>query len=101
MRKIRADGEMVDALQVDLIASECEVVVAEKSDERFEVIAICVDGVDGDVPLVGEIVKKLADFVRHARAPGAMVNGMRRAARIAAFVLAYAPPRRPPWQTRT
>jgi hypothetical protein len=61
---------VIDALQIELIASNREVVVAEKSGERFEVIAIRGDGVDGDVPLVSEVVEKLADFVRHARAPG-------------------------------
>src|SRR3954453_506797 len=69
MRKVRADRKMIDALQIELIASEREVVVAEKSNERFEVIAIRRDGIDGDVPLVSEVVEKLADFVRHARAP--------------------------------
>src|SRR5207237_9438378 len=61
---------MIDALQIELIASEREVIIAKKSDERFEVIAIRGDGIDGDVPLVGEVIEKLADFVRHARAPG-------------------------------
>src|SRR3954468_13472469 len=60
MRKIRADRKMIDALQVELIAPEREVVVAEKSDERFEVISIRGDGVDGDVPLVSEVIEKLA-----------------------------------------
>src|SRR5205814_4269584 len=92
VREIRADGEMIDALQIELIAPEDEVIVAEKADERFEVIAIRGDGIDGDVPLVSEVVEKVADFVLHARAPVAMVNGMRRGARIEAFMLAYAPP---------
>src|SRR5437763_15095082 len=61
---------MIDALQIELIASEREVIIAKKSDERFEVVAIRGDGIDGDVPLVGEVIEKLADFVRHTRAPG-------------------------------
>jgi hypothetical protein len=60
---------MIDPPQIELIATKREVVVAKEGDERFEVDAIRVNGVARDVPLVGEIVEKVSDFVLHARRP--------------------------------
>ena len=67
MGQIRADGEVIDAPQVELIAAEGEVVVAEEAGERFEVVAVRGDGVQRNVPFVGEVVEELADLVGHAR----------------------------------
>src|SRR5436190_13004828 len=65
MRQIRADGDVVDALQVELITRECEVVVAEKAGEGLEVVAVGFDGVDRDVSLVRQVIEEIADLVFH------------------------------------
>ena len=71
--QIRAHRQMVHTLQVELVAGEREVVVAEEAGERLEIVAIRRDRVDRDVPLVRQIVEKVTDFTLHARAPVQMV----------------------------
>src|ERR1051325_2401623 len=73
MRQIRAHREVIDALQIELIAREREGIVAEKTDERLEVVAVCVHRVVRDITLVCEVVEELSDLARHGanvRIPG-------------------------------
>src|SRR5205085_659756 len=65
--EVGADRQMIGAAQLEQVAPDREVVVAEEADERFEIVAIGSDRVRRDVALVGEIVEKIADFVLHAR----------------------------------
>ena len=64
---VGADGQAIDARPVELIASQREEVVAEKSDERFQILAVRGHRVDGDVALVSEVIEEIADLVFHAR----------------------------------
>jgi hypothetical protein len=66
VREVRADSEVIDALQVELIAPQGQVVIAEEGNERLEVVAIRMDRVDRSVPLVREVIEEIADLVLQA-----------------------------------
>jgi len=82
MREVRADGQVIDELEVKLIAAQCQVVVAEKRDQRFEVVAVGINRIDGDISLVSKVIEEIANFVRHARAPTVNDDTPRRALRL-------------------
>src|SRR6185295_18965248 len=69
MREVGANGEVVDALEIELIAPEREVVVAEERDERLEVVAVRADGVDRHVALVRQVIEEITDLVLHTPPP--------------------------------
>ena len=62
MRQIGSDGDVIDALQIELITCECEVIVAEEAAEGLEVVAVGFDRVDRDVSLVRQVIEEIADF---------------------------------------
>ena len=67
MREVGADGQVIDARQLDLVASHREVVVAEKGGERLQVVAIRRDRIGRNVPLVRQVIEEIADLVLHAQ----------------------------------
>src|SRR5438093_12885883 len=69
MGEIGANREMVDALQIDLIARHRQVLIAEESEEGFEVVAVGADGVDRDIALVREVIEEIANLVLHPPLP--------------------------------
>src|ERR1043166_3814153 len=69
MREIRANGEVIDAPQLELLARHREVVVAEKREKGFEIVAVGGDGVGADVALVRQVIEELPDFALHPALP--------------------------------
>src|SRR6266487_2777355 len=69
MGEIGANREMVDALQIDLIARHREVLIAEESEEGLEVVTVGADGVDRDIALVRQVIEEIANLVLHPPLP--------------------------------